>query len=193
MLWSQFILHLLVSNVGEVILLVVGLSFKDRDRFSVFPLSPLEILWINMLTSSFPAFGLGLEAVSPDVMRRPPHDTKAGVFTWQILTDMVVYGVIMGVCSLCTFIIIVYGVGDGNLGADCNAKYSRECDLVFRARAAVFAQLTWLILVSAWEFKSIRRSMFRLDPYQAEHRFPFFRDVSVSRLHLLRGDISDSL
>jgi hypothetical protein len=106
---------------------------------------------------------------------------------------MVVYGVIMGVCSLCTFIIIVYGVGDGNLGADCNAKYSKECGLVFRARAAVFAQLTWLILVSAWEFKSIRRSMFRLDPYQTEHRFPFFRDVSVSRLHLLRGGISDSL
>ena len=132
-----------------------------------------------MLTSSFPAFGLGLEAVSSDVMRRPPHDTKAGVFTRQILTDMVMYGVIMGICSLCTFIIIVYGVGDGNLGSNCNARYSSECDLVFRARAAVFAQLTWLILVSAWEFKSIRRSMFRLDPYQTEHRFPFFRDVST--------------
>jgi magnesium-transporting ATPase (P-type) len=83
----------------------------------------------------------------------------------------------MGTCSLCTFVIIVYGVGTGNLGVNCNSRYSSECDLVFRARAAVFAQLTWLILISAWEFKSIRRSMFRFDPYQAEHRFPFFRDV----------------
>ncbi|CUS14038.1 unnamed protein product [Tuber aestivum] len=174
---QKFILHLLVSNVGEVMLLIIGLAFRDRDNFSVFPLAPLAILWINMLTSSFPAFGLGLEKATSDIMRRPPHDTKVGVFTKQILVDMVVYGTIMGACSLCTFVIIVYGVGDGNLGVNCNSKYSSECDLVFKARAAVFAQLTWLILISAWEFKSIRRSMFRFDPYQTEHRFPFFRDV----------------
>lgn len=178
---QKFILHLLVSNVGEVILLIIGLAFRDRDNFSVFPLAPLEILWINMLTSSFPAFGLGLEKATSDIMRRPPHDTKVGVFTKQILVDMVVYGIIMGACSLCTFVIIVYGVGNGNLGVNCNSRYSSECDLVFKARAAVFAQLTWLILISAWEFKSIRRSMFRFDPYQTEHRFPFFRDVSTPK------------
>ena len=47
---------------------------------------------------------------------------------------------------------------------------------VFRARAAVFAELTWLILISAWEFKSIRRSLFRLDPYSTK-TFPLFHDV----------------
>lgn len=131
-----------------------------------------------MLTSSFPAFGLGLETSASDIMKREPHDCKAGVFTKQILVDMMVYGTIMGACCLSTFVIIVYGVGDGNLGESCNARYSANCDLVFRARAAVFAEVTWLILISAWEFKSIRRSMFRLDPYQTEHRFPFFSDVS---------------
>ncbi|KFY31242.1 hypothetical protein V493_01275, partial [Pseudogymnoascus sp. VKM F-4281 (FW-2241)] len=44
------------------------------------------------------------------------------------------------------------------------------------ARAAVFAEFTWLNLISTWEFKSIRRSMFRLDP-SSESRFPFFKDV----------------
>ncbi|EIC06665.1 hypothetical protein OR221_3253, partial [Microbacterium laevaniformans OR221] len=72
--------------------------------------------------------------------------------------------------------IIIYGVNDGNLGHDCNRTYSEQCDPVFRARASVFAELTWLILISAWEFKSIRRSMFRLDPASAS-RFPFFKDV----------------
>jgi P-type Na+/K+ transporter len=56
---QRFILHLLTSNVGEVILLICGLGFQDQNGYSVFPLSPLQILWINMLTSSFPAFGLG--------------------------------------------------------------------------------------------------------------------------------------
>jgi len=177
---QKFVLHLLVSNVGEVILLVIGLAFQDKDGLSVFPLAPLQVLWINMLTSSFPAFGLGKEKPSSEIMRRPPHSIKTGVFTWQIVADMVVYGFIMGTCTLLTFVCVVYGAGHGELGEDCNSYYSPQCNTVFRARAAVFAQLTWLILFSAWEFKSLRRSMFRLNPYQTDSMFPFFKDVCCS-------------
>ena len=181
---QKFILHLLTSNVGEVVLLVVGLAFQDRNGISVFPLSPLQILWINMLTSSFPAFGLGREKASSSVMHRPPHDTKKGVFTWQIVFDMMVYGVIMGTCTLLTFVIVIYGVGNGkmDLGTDCNRQGGESCTTVFRARAAVFAELTWLILISAWEFKHLRHSIFNLDPLRDTStdrvpHFPFFHDI----------------
>lgn len=177
---QKFVLHLLTSNVGEVVLLVCGLGFQDAAGFSVFPLSPLQILWINMVTSGFPAFGLGRERAVYNIMSRLPHDNKKGVFTWQIIADMVVYGLLMGILTLFTFIIIVYGPGDGELGHDCNREYSDSCYYVFRARAAVFAELTWLILISAWEIKSIRRSMFRLDPRE-ESRFPFFKDMYANR------------
>lgn len=133
-----------------------------------------------MLTSSFPAFGLGREKAGSDIMRRPPHNTKKGVFTWEVITDMMVYGTIMGTCTLMTFVFVVYGPGRDGLGDDCNKGYNDSCEVVFRARAAVFAELTWLILVSAWEFKSLRRSMFALDPENAEKRgdrFPFFHDI----------------
>ncbi|EXJ88478.1 potassium/sodium efflux P-type ATPase, fungal-type [Capronia coronata CBS 617.96] len=173
---QRFVLHLLTSNVGEVILLICGLGFQDSSGFSVFPLSPLQILWINMLTSSFPAFGLGREKASPDVMERPPHDNKKGVFTWELVTDMLVYGTIQGTCCLMTFVFIVYGPGRDGLGIDCNRRYSDSCDVVFRARAAVFVELTWLILISAWEFKAMRRSMFRMDPHSTR-AFPFFADI----------------
>lgn len=173
---QKFILHLLTSNVGEVILLICGLAFQDRSGFSVFPISPLEILWINMLTSSFPAFGLGREQASREVMRKPPHDRKRGVFTNQILIDMLVYGLLMGTLSLMTFVIIIYGANDGQLGVDCNREFSEACIPVFRARATVFAELTWLILISAWEFKDIRRSMFRLNP-DSTSKFPLFQDI----------------
>ena len=177
---QKFVLHLLTSNVGEVVLLILGLAFRDTADFSVFPLSPLQILWINMVTSGFPAFGLGREKASWNVMRRPPQDNKKGVFTWQIIVDMLVYGMLMGVLCLVTFVVIVYGVGDGQMGHDCNKAYSDSCDVVFRARAAVFAELTWLILVSAWEIKSLRRSMFSLDPY-SQLKFPFFHDIYENR------------
>ncbi|KAK3502367.1 hypothetical protein B0T13DRAFT_167220 [Neurospora crassa] len=173
---QKFILHLLSSNVGEVILLIAGLGFRDQDGFSVFPISPLAILWINMVTSSFPAFGLSKEPASREVMRKPPHDRKRGVFSNQILWDMIVYGILMGTCTLMTFIIVVYGKYGGDLGKDCNRGYNDTCIPVFRARAAVFALLTWLILLSAWEFKSIRRSMFRLDP-DNHKKFAVFHDL----------------
>ena len=182
---QKFILHLLTSNVGEVVLLIVGLAFQDENQISVFPLSPLQILWINMLTSSFPAFGLGREKASMAVMHRPPHDNKKGVFTWQIVVDMMIYGLIMGTCTLMTFVIIIYGVGNGkpDLGVDCNNTLHETCHVVFRARAAVFAELTWLILISAWEFKHLRCSLFNLDPLRDRSNdhgimsFPFFHDI----------------
>jgi Na+-exporting ATPase len=177
---QKFVLHLLTSNVGEVILLIAGLGFIDNSGFSVFPISPLQIIWINMVTSSFPAFGLGREAAAADVMRKPPQDKKRGVFTNQIIVDMIVYGIIMGACTMATFCIIIWGANGGNLGQDCNTTYTDACEAVFRARAATFAELTWLILISAWEFKSLRRSMFKLNP-EDDSKFPFFKDVYQNR------------
>lgn len=73
---QAFILHLLSGNVMLCLSLLVGLAFKDVDGRSVFPLSPIEILWILIITSAFPAFGLGAQPASPDILNRPPHDVS---------------------------------------------------------------------------------------------------------------------
>jgi potassium/sodium efflux P-type ATPase len=52
----KFMLHLMSSNCAEVIVLVVGLAFMDNSRKPVYPLSPVQILWENLITSAFPAF-----------------------------------------------------------------------------------------------------------------------------------------
>lgn len=173
---QKFILHLLTSNMAEVVVLIIGLSFKDHTGLSVFPLAPLQILWINMLTSPGPAFGLSLEPSSTEIMLQVPYSSKMGIFSWEIIVDTLIYGTVMGVCCLTSFCIVIYGEGDGNLGRDCNKGYSESCELVFRARAAVFSQLTWLILISAWEFKHLRRSMFKLNVNETSV-FPFFENV----------------
>ena len=112
---QRFIVHLLTTNVAEVILLIVGLAFQDQNRTSVFPLSPLGVLWVNLvrhviksrnrhkcinelskITSAPPAFGLGVEKAPQDLMKRKPHPVKEGAFTWPIIIDTFVYGVVMG-------------------------------------------------------------------------------------------------
>ncbi|KAI0312394.1 hypothetical protein OF83DRAFT_660871 [Amylostereum chailletii] len=161
---QRFILHMLATNVAEVILLTLGLAFQDTREESVFPLSPLAILWLNMITGGFPSVGLGLEPAAVGVMSRPPHDIRAGVFTRYVITDFFVYGVAMGATTLLNFVIVVWGGEHGQLGVDCNEDGGIRCSAVFRARSTVFATLTFEMLLYAWELKSLDRSLFSIRP-----------------------------
>ncbi|KAL1960577.1 hypothetical protein VTO42DRAFT_7156 [Malbranchea cinnamomea] len=171
---QKFLMHLLISNIAQVVLLLIALSFKDDDGSSVFPLSPLEILWANLITSSFLAIGLGLEESQTDIMYRPPHDLHVGVFTRELIIDKMIYGTFMGGLCLLSFVTVVYGAGNGDLGNDCNQDYNDTCDVVFRARATTFASLSFLLLVTAWEVKHFSRSLFNLDPIRYSGRFSIF-------------------
>jgi Na+-exporting ATPase len=70
---QKFVMHLLAQNVAQALILLIGLVFKDGTGFSVFPISPVEIMWIIMVTSSFPDMGLGFEKAPPNVMKKPPN------------------------------------------------------------------------------------------------------------------------
>lgn len=164
-MYSQFLMHLLISNIAQVILLLIGLAFKDRDAHSVFPLSPIEILWVNLITSSFLAIGLGLEESQPDSMVRAPHNLSVGVFTKELITDKFIYGFFMGSLCLLSFAVVAYaGPGGGDLGSGCNEGWNDTCGVAFRARATTYATITLLLLVTAWEVKHFARSLFNLYP-----------------------------
>ncbi|KAK0724420.1 Na or K P-type ATPase [Lasiosphaeris hirsuta] len=179
---QKFLLHLLVSNIAQVILLLIGLAFKDAHGVSVFPLSPLEILWANLVTSSFLALGLGLEDAQPDVMQRPPHDLAVGIFTRELIVDKFVYGTAMGGLCLAAFASVAYGMpGADGLGESCNEEWAPQCAVAFRARATTFATLTFLLLVTAWEAKHFTRSLFNMHPETDKGPFSVFRTVWKNR------------
>lgn len=73
---QKFILHLLAQNIAQACTLLIGLVFKDETSLSVFPLSPVEVMWIIMVTSSLPDMGLGFEIASPDILSRPPQSVS---------------------------------------------------------------------------------------------------------------------
>ncbi|KTW29903.1 potassium/sodium efflux P-type ATPase, fungal-type [Pneumocystis carinii B80] len=161
---KKFVLHLLAANVAQALYLLIGLVFQDKSGFSVFALTPVEILWIIMVTSAFPAMGLGMEAACSDIMKRPPHNIKIGVFTYEVIVDTFVYGFIQAVICLVSYVIVVWGYGDGNLGVSCNDFYNSSCEYVYRGRSTTFVELTWMILILAWEMIDFRRSMFYSNP-----------------------------
>lgn len=159
---QKFVLHLLAQNVAQACVLLIGLAFKDERGLSVYPLSPVEILYVIMVTSGFPAMGLGMEVASPDVMKRKPVTSKLGIFSMEMLVDLMAYGLWAAALCLGTFSLIMFAWGSGDLGSDCNENYSDKCDDVFRARGSTFAVLTWFSLFLAWEVINSRRSFFRM-------------------------------
>ncbi|KAJ5599943.1 ATPase P-type K/Mg/Cd/Cu/Zn/Na/Ca/Na/H-transporter [Penicillium hetheringtonii] len=176
---QKFVLHLLSENIAQACTLLIGLAFKDADNQSVFPLSPVEILWIIMITSGMPDMGLGMEVAAPDIMDRPPQ-SKQGIFTWEVVIDILVYGVWTAALCLAAFSVRMWGFGDGNLARGCNKEWSDEitdCELVFRARATTFVCLTWFALFLAWEMVNMRRSFFRMQPKSKKYFTQWMYDV----------------
>ncbi|KAJ6259264.1 Na+ ATPase [Drechslerella dactyloides] len=178
---QKFILHLLAENIAQALTLLVGLIFKDASGISVFPLAPVEIMWVIMITSGMPDMGLGFEVAAPDILKRPPQDLKQGVFTLEVMLDMLVYGIWVAALCLASFLLVLRGFGSGQLGEGCNNEYSPDCDLVFRARATTFACLTWFALFLAWEMVDMRRSFFRMQPHSKRYFTQWAIDVWRNR------------
>ena len=178
---QKFVLHLLAQNVSQACILLIGLAIKDGENISVFPLSPVEILWIIMVTSAIPDMGLGFERAAPDIMSRPPQDSSKGIFTAEVLTDMLAYGLWITAVCLANFALVLYGFGSGTLGYRCNESVAEGCADVFGARAACFASMTWLSLLLAWSVVDPRRSFFRMRPGPGRHATQWLRDVRANR------------
>lgn len=180
---QKFLLHLLTSNLAQVVLLLIGLCFKDVSNVAVFPLSPLEILWANLVTSSPLALGLGLEDAQRDILHRSPRSLRSGVFTKDLIRDQLVYGTCMGSICLTAFMLVAYaasGNGFHALPHGCNEHGHAGCSPVFRARAATFSSLNFLLLVTAWEVKHFHRSLFSMDE-RRPGPFSVFKTVYENR------------
>ncbi|KAJ5968861.1 hypothetical protein N7501_005109 [Penicillium viridicatum] len=173
---QRFVLHLLSENVAQACTLLIGLAFKDESDLSVFPLSPVEILWVIMITSGLPDMGLGMEIAAPDIMDRPPQ-SKKGIFTWEVVVDILVYGLWMAALCLSSFSLVIWGFGDGDLGLNCNRVFNSQCEPVFRARATTFISLTWFALFLAWEMVAMRRSFFRMQPDSKRYFTQWMLDI----------------
>ncbi|SPO19847.1 related to Ca2+-transporting ATPase [Ustilago trichophora] len=161
---QRFLIGLLVANVAEVLLLLCGLGVRDADEESVFPLAPVGILWVNMVTASLPAIGLGLEPGESDIMERPPHDLRAGVLSRSVIVDTLVYGITMGITCLVAFLLMIYPIGGGQIALDCNHSSAASCEPIFQARSAVFTTLTLQLLLICWELISMEKSFFSMSP-----------------------------
>ncbi|MHC1784050.1 MAG: cation-translocating P-type ATPase [Anaerolineaceae bacterium] len=91
----KFIKYALTSNAGEIWVMLAA-PFLGMPL----PLLPLQILWINLVTDGLPGLAMTVEAAEKDVMKRPPHNPKEGIFSRGLGRDILWIGLLMGAVSL---------------------------------------------------------------------------------------------
>ena len=90
---------LLASNMSEVL----GVFISAILGFTL--LSPVHLLFINLVTDCFPALALGMEKAEPDTMNRTPRDSKEGIFAGGLLGDIIYQGVLVTALTIISYII----------------------------------------------------------------------------------------
>jgi Ca2+-transporting ATPase len=93
----KFVRYIVSCNVGEILLMLVsplmGLSL---------PLSPVQLLWVNLVTDGLPALALGVEPAAPDIMSEPPHPPDEGVLARGTGSYILWVGLLLGVVCVIT-------------------------------------------------------------------------------------------
>lgn len=90
---------LLSSNMSEVITIFTA----EMIGFTI--LKAPHLLWINLITDCFPALALGMEECESDIMQQPPRNSKDGIFSNGLGTDMIYQGVLVSILTLAAYFI----------------------------------------------------------------------------------------
>ena len=133
--------YLLSCNIGEIITIFLATLL----HFPQAPLTPVQLLWLNLVTDSLPALALGVEPVEESVMDRPPRGKEEPLFSRAFSLRLAWQGAMVGGLTLAA-----YGLGwylTGNFAV---------------ANTMAFAALTLCQLFHAFDVRSEETSLFRL-------------------------------
>lgn len=94
----KFIRYLLSCNLGEGLTMFLASLFYLPN-----PLTPIQILFVNLATDGLPAIALGVDPPDKDIMRQSPREKNEGIFARGLWEKIIVRGSLIGVCTLLSF------------------------------------------------------------------------------------------
>ena len=135
---------MLSTNLGEILVLFIAVLCN-----LVTPLLPVHILWINLVTDSFPALALSFEPAEHGIMERRPIDPKQGIITRGFSLKVLFQGMLIGGLSLAAYLI----------GMQSEAATS-SAQALATARTMAFATLAFSQMSLIFSIRSGMRNAF---------------------------------
>ena len=190
----KVIQFLISCNVGEVVVLllatlfapVIGNMFGITDITLIQVLLPIHILWINLVTDTFPALALAFDPANRNIMDRKPIKKDEGIFTKGRTFRIVYQGIMIGLLTLAAFLIgiatpddklptmirmdgAVYSVDEiGNLDEALanGAEYVEPQEVkVEIGQTMAFMVLAFSELVHVFNIRNNKKSIFKTHPF----------------------------
>ena len=117
----KFVSFLLSCNIGEILVVFITTLIMGPE-FA--PLAPIQLLWLNLVTDSFPALALGQEKAEPDIMDRRPRQKNAPIINKEMRLSMIVQAVAIFAAVFTSFRIGIarYPLGQGLTGPSDGAR-----------------------------------------------------------------------
>lgn len=141
--------YLLSANLGEVLTLFIA-TLLNWDT-----LLPVHLLWINVVTDTFPAIALGLEPAEKGVMKQPPRGRSSNFLSGGVMSSIVYQGILEAAITLGVYLIAInFPVHTGYEAIHGDAL------------TMSFATLGLIQLLHAFNVKSIHQSLLTVGPFR---------------------------
>ena len=159
----KVIQFLLSCNVGEVIVLLlatlfapqIGQWFGISDITMIQVLLPIHILWINLVTDTFPALALAFDPANKDTMDRKPVKRNEGIFTKGRTFRIIYQGLMIGLLTLVAYLI---GLGTTHTAIDGLTLEQTKIEV---GQTMAFIVLAFSELIHVFNIRDNKNSIFK--------------------------------
>ena len=128
---KKFITYLLSANAGEVItvlaMVILGIILFNHIFF---PILAIQLLYINLVTDTFPALALGVNPPEEGIMKRKPRDPNEPLLTRNLIIFILIFGILNAIAGIFLFL---WSIGFNPSIDILNADLSRQRTILFAA------------------------------------------------------------
>ena len=153
----KFVAFLLSCNVGEILVIFLLSLIPDSVIPGIAaPLTAIQLLWLNLITDSFPALALGREKGEPNIMKIPPRSKDEPIINKPMKITIIGQAIAIFVTVATAFLSAL--LLRGGIFFDASA----DNEVLKGARTVAFATLILSELFRAFAARSESVSVFKI-------------------------------
>ncbi len=141
------IIFMLPTNGGQGLVIFVALLIG-----MTLPITPLQVLWVNLITAVTLSLSMAFEPSEPGIMERRPRDPRAGVLDAEAIIRVTYTSVLLGGSTILVFVLAQ------------NADWSLEASRTVAVNTLVMGQVFYLFAARFSRVSALRRELFTSNP-----------------------------